>query len=66
MSEDADNRPGDVWITGEVDVASNVPSKYFSLNSKAVFPYGLTGPCEIRTKFNLTAYVRDMIAEAVK
>ena len=63
MSE-ADNRPGDVWIT--VNPNGEAPAKYYAKTSSVALPYGNSGYAVLEVKFNLTAYVRDMIAEAVK
>ena len=64
MSEQPDNRPGDVWIT--VNSSGEAPAKYYANTSNVVLPYGPSGPAVLEVKFNLTAYVRDVIAEAVK
>lgn len=54
--------PGDIWIT--VEPGSDVPAKYCSFATLS-YPYGFNGPAEARVKFNLTAYVQDMIEEAL-
>lgn len=42
-----------------------MPTKYLSPFVTAKFPYGLNGPAEAVTRFNLTAYVQDMIKKAL-
>lgn len=55
--------PGEIWIT--VDAGSAVPAKYMSMHSTVRMPFGPNGPAEVVTRFNLTAYVQDMIKEAL-
>ena len=61
FSHQVQSLPGDVWITAEP--GSAMPTKYCGFTT-ASYPYGINGPAEARVKFNLTAYVRDMIEEA--
>lgn len=54
--------PDEIWLT--VDAGSAVPAKYCSF-APLSYPHGFNGPAEARVKFNLTAYVKDMIKEAL-
>lgn len=62
FSHQVQSLPGETWIT--VERGSAVPAKYCSLTTLS-YPYGFNGPAEARVKFNLTAYVQDMIGEAL-
>ena len=74
MSEQPDNRPGDVFIPaisgGEAlakySVAVPVYPFVSTTSSLAPFSHSMTYPTNPVFHFNLTAYVRDMIAGAVK
>lgn len=59
----SDNRPGDVWIM--VVHTTYLPEKYLSSFTQSVL-IGPNGPYQVLGNFNLSAFVRDMIAEAGK
>lgn len=61
-----ESKPSDVWV--KVDSPSTPDNaKYYSMMSYVTSPFGGTsGHAVSETRFNLTAYVRDMIAEAMK
>lgn len=65
MSEGVCEMPGDVWITVNCAPAQGVHSKYYTTASTVGFPFGPHGPAILESRFNLTAYVRDMITEAM-
>lgn len=65
MSNEIASQMADVWIDVTLQSAA-MPSKYFGLIATAHAPFGAMGPVTPMVRFNLTAYVRDMIAEAME
>jgi hypothetical protein len=52
----------DVWI--EVTSAGQGMAAFCSV-AAIHYPYGMSGPSEVRVRFNLSAYVRHEIAKAL-